>query len=101
MTLVTLSNQHKFLITQFLQNSKRKYHMWTQNETVLVFKAVQRTNKNWRLVQKMFPQISLPIIRNKQLLKSKCSRISNSVKIKLKQKRITENDTTLLNKWTE
>ncbi|CAL6020529.1 Myb-like_DNA-binding domain-containing protein [Hexamita inflata] len=44
---------------------ERKYHNWTQEEASQLFKAVQKTGKNWRQVQQMFPQFSPLQIRNK------------------------------------
>ncbi|CAL6058835.1 Myb-like_DNA-binding domain-containing protein [Hexamita inflata] len=44
---------------------ERKYHNWTQEEASQLFKAVQKTGKNWRQVQQMFPQFTLLQIRNK------------------------------------
>ncbi|CAL6072259.1 Myb-like_DNA-binding domain-containing protein [Hexamita inflata] len=44
---------------------ERKYHNWTQEEASQLFKAVQKTGKNWRQVQQMLPQFSPLQIRNK------------------------------------
>ncbi|CAL6072271.1 Myb-like_DNA-binding domain-containing protein [Hexamita inflata] len=46
---------------------ERKYHNWTQEEASQLFKAVQKTGKNWRQVQQMLPQFSPLQIRNKYI----------------------------------
>ncbi|CAL6089002.1 Conserved_hypothetical protein [Hexamita inflata] len=76
---------------------ERKYHKWTQEETILVFKAVQKTNKNWRLVQEMFPQFSLLQIRNKYVTVEKQMKQNQLCAENQTEKNYgAENDTTLL-----
>ncbi|CAL6020507.1 Myb-like_DNA-binding domain-containing protein [Hexamita inflata] len=45
--------------------NKRVYHRWTDKEVRLLYQAVLDSNRNWRAVEKMFPQFSLLQLQNK------------------------------------
>ncbi|CAL6059875.1 Myb-like_DNA-binding domain-containing protein [Hexamita inflata] len=45
--------------------NKRVYHRWTDKEARLLYQAVLDSNRNWRAVEKMFPQFSLLQLQNK------------------------------------
>ncbi|CAL6020518.1 Myb-like_DNA-binding domain-containing protein [Hexamita inflata] len=45
--------------------SKRVYHRWTDKEARLLYQVVLDSNRNWRAVEKMFPQFSLLQLQNK------------------------------------
>ncbi|CAL6097716.1 SANT/Myb_domain [Hexamita inflata] len=44
---------------------KRKYHKWTEKEAVLLYKTVVGSDRNWRMVERAFPDFSLLQLQNK------------------------------------
>ncbi|CAL6059869.1 Myb-like_DNA-binding domain-containing protein [Hexamita inflata] len=45
--------------------SKRAYHKWTEQETILLYKTVISSDRNWRMVERAFPDFSLLQLQNK------------------------------------
>ncbi|CAL6072301.1 Myb-like_DNA-binding domain-containing protein [Hexamita inflata] len=46
-------------------SAKRKYHKWTEREAVLLYKTVVGSDRNWRMVERAFPDFSLLQLQNK------------------------------------
>ncbi|CAL6050774.1 Myb-like_DNA-binding domain-containing protein [Hexamita inflata] len=44
---------------------KRNYHKWTEQETVLLYKIVVGSDRNWRIVERVFPNFTLLQLQNK------------------------------------
>ncbi|CAL6075112.1 Myb-like_DNA-binding domain-containing protein [Hexamita inflata] len=46
-------------------SAQRKYHKWTEREAVLLYKTVVGSDRNWRMVERAFPDFSLLQLQNK------------------------------------
>ncbi|CAL6072311.1 Myb-like_DNA-binding domain-containing protein [Hexamita inflata] len=69
--------------------SKRVYHRWTDKETRLLYQAVLDSNRNWRAVEKMFPQFSLLQLQNKFTMIEKQYVINASMRVQKQQEAST------------
>ncbi|CAL6072279.1 Myb-like_DNA-binding domain-containing protein [Hexamita inflata] len=69
--------------------SKRVYHRWTDKEARLLYQAVLDSNRNWRAVEKMFPQFSLLQLQNKFTMIEKQYVTNASMRVQKQQEAIT------------
>ncbi|CAL6072273.1 SANT/Myb_domain [Hexamita inflata] len=50
------------------KKKERAYHHWTKEETLLLYKTVQKNRNNWKEVMKALPQFSLLQLQNKYVM---------------------------------
>ncbi|CAL6020535.1 SANT/Myb_domain [Hexamita inflata] len=68
------------LQTATIPNSSKGYHHWTNEETLLLYKTVQKNRNNWKEVMKALPQFSLLQLQNKYVM------IQKQFKLRMKNK---------------